>query len=60
MILDITGMILLPGNGGEDCPGNGQSGECCCDECDYMLCCFGTDKPSCESCQDQYCPQAKK
>ena len=40
MILDITGIILLPGNGGGDCPGNGQSGECCCDECDYYLTCF--------------------
>jgi len=38
---------LIPGNGGENCPGNGEhrdkNGEwidCCCDECDYFLDCF--------------------
>ena len=40
MILDITGVILLPGNGGKDCPGNGRFGECCCDECDYLMACM--------------------
>ena len=47
MIIDVTGVELIPGNGGADCPGNGecvdQNGnkiECCCDECDYMICCL--------------------
>ncbi len=42
MIRDITGTILLPGNEGNDCPGNGENAgvECCCDECDYLLCCL--------------------
>lgn len=41
MIIDITGIILTPGNGGNDCLGNGEHTdengnliECCCDECD--------------------------
>ena len=59
MIADITGVVLLPGNNGEDCPGNGLSGECCCDECDYMLFCFGIVQPSCESCCDQACPRSQ-
>ncbi len=44
MIIDITGVVLTPGNFGKDCFGNGEhideKGnliECCCDECDYML-----------------------
>ena len=42
MIIDITGVILIPGNLGKDCPGNGvhKETECCCDECDYYLYCF--------------------
>ena len=42
MITDVTGTELIPGNYGRDCPGNGehQGGECCCEECDYMLLCF--------------------
>ena len=41
MIIDITGTILIPGNLGKDCPGNGENGnECCCDECNYFLYCF--------------------
>ena len=37
-----TDPVLVPGNGGWDCPGNGltEEIECCCDECDYMLCCM--------------------
>lgn len=33
---------LTPGFHGEDCLGNGlyEGVECCCDECDYYLCCF--------------------
>ena len=47
MFTDITGIPLVPGNGGRHCPGNGttldSSGapiECCCDQCDYILLCF--------------------
>ena len=40
MIVDVTGIVLIPGNGGRDCPGNGETGECCCDECDYMIKCL--------------------
>ena len=44
VIIDVTGIILKPGNQGKDCLGNGANPaiECCCDECDYMLCCFDT------------------
>ena len=24
MLLDVTGVVLVPGNGGRDCPGNGE------------------------------------
>jgi len=47
MIVEENGLILMPGNGGADCPANGlgvtSSGEhieCCCDECDYGMCCY--------------------
>ena len=42
MITDITGTELIPGNCGLNCPGNGFQEEhpCCCDECDYMMCCL--------------------
>ena len=47
MIIDITGIELTPGNGGKDCLGNGEHVdekgnliECCCDECDYLICCL--------------------
>ena len=49
MIIDVTGIELIPGNLGADCPGNGEhineNGElieCCCDECDYLLDCLET------------------
>lgn len=60
MIVDITGIILIPGNHGKDCPGNGENPEleCCCNECDYLLCCVDTDYPKqCEKCKDKYCPR---
>lgn len=39
-IVDVTGIELTPGNP-IVCLGNGKQGfECCCDECDYFLCCF--------------------
>ena len=63
MITDVTGIILTLGNGGEDCPGNGQGTdwqgnaiECCCDECDYLLCCI--EDVDCAHCADAYCPRA--
>lgn len=63
MIIDVTGIILVPGNDGIDCPGNGEhfdeNGnliECCCDECSYLLCC--TDKKKeCNKCTDSDCPR---
>ncbi len=48
MIVDVTGVVLNPESGGENCLGNGkhydESGkliECCCDECNYTMLCFG-------------------
>lgn len=61
MIIDITGTILIPGNIGRNCPGNGECPgiECCCNECDYMLCCLEDHDPSdCMQCQDRACPHA--
>ena len=47
MIFDITGIEIIPGNHGKNCPGNGETYdenhhliECCCDECDLFLECF--------------------
>ena len=57
-MLDVTGIILFPGNFGRDCEGNGENGkECCCDECDYLICC--TEKTTCEKCRDFKCPRKK-
>ena len=59
MIIDVTGIELTPGNDGKDCLGNGshyeENGElieCCCDECEFLLCCVSEyHKPEhCESC----------
>jgi len=60
MIVDITGTVLTPGNGGKDCLGNGfhKGIECCCDACDYFLCCFEKYEPEeCRYCQDVDCPR---
>lgn len=64
MIIDITGIVLTPGNMGKDCLGNGEHFdednnliECCCDECNYMLCCLQPityDK--CKKCDEVDCP----
>ena len=67
-IIDSTGVIITPGNQGRDCKGNGMSFdkegkiiECCCDECDYALCCEETNwKEACKSCYDEYCPHSLK
>ena len=59
MIIDVTGTILIPGNDGRDCPGNGLHPdiECCCDECDYMMCCLDEHDPAqCSACSDKKCP----
>lgn len=46
-IVDVTGTVLTPGNGGRYCRGNGKHRnifgkriECCCDECNFFLSCF--------------------
>ena len=62
MIIDITGTILIPGKQGKDCPGNGHNNPqvCCCDECDYMICCLPTHKETdCINCKDKGCPRCK-
>ncbi len=61
MIVDITGTILIPGDFGKDCPGNGKHTEieCCCDECDYLLCCTEDHHlESCKNCTDRKCPRS--
>lgn len=68
MIMDRLGIGLMPGNSGKDCAGNGEqigkdgNGiECCCDECDYMLCCQETHgEEECVRCRDTACPRAPK
>ena len=63
MIIDLAGTVLTPGSYGNDCLGNGthEGIECCCDECDYMLCCFRDHFPSqCAQCEDRDCPHSPK
>ncbi|MBS7299200.1 MAG: hypothetical protein KIG65_09010 [Eubacteriales bacterium] len=62
MLIDLTGNELVSGNLGKDCPANGSSGnECCCDECDYMLCCLDThNEAECEDCNEWDCPRKIK
>ncbi len=62
MYKDIMKKELIPGNGGENCPGNGENGEeCCCDECDYLLCCVAEfSEEMCNDCEDTQCPRAQK
>ncbi len=67
-MIDVTGIPLLPGNKGKDCLGNGrhlaQNGEyieCCCDECDYGLCCYEMKEfEDCPTCPIKECPRAGK
>lgn len=47
MMIDVSGIELVPGNNGLDCPGNGEHKDkngnyidCCCDECEYFLYCY--------------------
>lgn len=63
MIVDVTGVILFPGNKGRDCLGNGKHYdskgkiiECCCDECNYLECCIA-EKTLCSVCEDNNCPR---
>ena len=61
MIIDNTGTILTPGNAGKACLGNGeQMGiECCCDGCDYMICCLEShSNKEYSTCSDRYCPRS--
>ena len=60
MVVDVTGIKLTPGNHWKDCLGNGKHAgvKCCCDECDYMMCCVSDDFPDiCISCNDVNCPR---
>lgn len=60
MITDVTGIVLIPGNMGRDCPGNGNNAdiECCCDECDYFLCCLDAHcDEECKVCSERACPR---
>ena len=67
MIIDITGIELTPGNRRIDCLGNGKHTdckgnliECCCDECDYMMCCLAIhSREMYEHCSDADCPRKK-
>ncbi len=45
-IIDVTGIVLTPGDKDGKCKGNGNHKnlwgkeiECCCDECDYLMWC---------------------
>lgn len=63
MIIDITGTDLTPGNCGKDRLGNGEHPgiECCCEECDYMICCLENHSfIECLTCIDPKCPHAAK
>ena len=68
MIIDITGIELTPGRGGRYCLGNGDHYDrygnwmgCCCDECDYLVCCTDMKgRKECKTCEDLFCPFAKK
>lgn len=62
MIKDISGIFLTPGNYGKDCLGNGEHFDnfgklinCCCDECDYLICCLF--ETNCIECIDSDCPR---
>ena len=59
VIIDVTGVVLTPGNHGNDCLGNGEHPgiECCCDECDYMICCLAERPMDCTACDDPDCPR---
>ncbi len=61
MIIDVTGIPLIPGNCGKDCPGSWEYAglNCCCDECDYIMCCQDAHTAEeCQICSDQHCPHS--
>ena len=66
MIIDATGIELTPGKFGEYCLGNGkhigEDGnviECCCDECNYLLCCIDENfSQICKQCRDSDCARS--
>ncbi len=65
-LVDVTGVVLTPGNFGRECSGNGfhkneygETIECCCDECDYLLCCTSV-ATDCETCKDLLYPRIKR
>jgi len=63
MITDVTGIKLIPGNRGQNCPGSFENEglDCCCDECDYLMCCLEThDAVLCLYCDDRDCPRSGK
>ena len=68
MLIDVTKTELFPGILGLNCPGNGMHYdslgneiECCCDECDYMMCCMETHSmEECKTCSNADCPQKTK
>ena len=68
MIIDITGIELTPSRNGKRCLGNGEHHdkygyplECCCNECDYYICCFDKhSRKECTTCEDLFCPHAGK
>lgn len=55
MMIDIAENKLTPGDFGKGCSGNGEHKdiECCCDECDYLMCCIDENYlQGCKCCQD--------
>ena len=61
------GVKYIPGNGGKDCPSNGEHKdafgniiECQCDECDYYLCCIDENfEKHCTKCCEFECKNNK-
>ena len=48
---------IIPGNCGNDCPYNGEGeAECCCDECEFLICCLDENVDDCKTC-DILCPR---
>ncbi|MBO7148685.1 MAG: hypothetical protein J6V93_02405 [Clostridia bacterium] len=66
MLLDYSGIILNQGYGGKNCRGNGEHYnddgmliDCCCDECDYLMCCLKIQGyGDCKRCKDTVCPSS--
>ena len=61
MITDVTGIPLIPGNCGNECPGSWENAgfNFCCDECDYLMCCLESHDPKkCLICKDTDCPRS--